>query len=672
MSLLLSQLGGGGGNVGNSNGVATAAAVAGAAGTGTSAGIATALAVGAGTFESVGSSAGAASVTSVSLTLATRAGSSNGVATAAAVGVSNASSVGDSTGVATVNGIASDPVGISITNATFLYNETDQASYTFTAAFIGAAAADRDVILCISTAGSSAPGFTSATIGGVTAPIIANTTGTNVRLVMCLLRVPSGTNADIVITFSGATPVRGVVDVYRMVGAVDGVVTDFEQPAGGGDAARSNTIDIEAEGAVLSTMVGTGASVAWTNSTEFSDQVPTSGYNISSAVYVATAAETGRVITATSGRAVVSAAFRPQPINVGASAGVATASGAGRAVIDEPGTSAGVATVVGVGAGPFDPLLKAAGLSAGRATVFGTRQGFSYPMGLSAGKATANAYPAGYFTRLRLGAIVIPNLKYGPSQVTRAYYNRQLIFQHVVSASGAGLSAGKATPVGVGDFTVGAAQPSLVASGATTGGAAASQTIAAQSFGALPPGGDRRIMVLVVGAQQQIPNHVASLQPISASLAGQAMTKVASGLNAAGPGGASIAIFVLELNTSTTGDIVLSYNLAATGIPWALFRVKIFGTGDGYIDSDCVPGIDPANMTLITNKGSAVIGGCMMKGAGSPPVANWTGIDLNSVVGNALSVAFKVVQVESSAYAVQSDSVSAPNRIASAVVSIGP
>ena len=81
---------------------------------------------------------------------------------------------------------------------------TDATSYTVTAAAIGTAAADRSVKLAFASGAGANITVVSVTIGGVTATPVVTEAATSIRIEeIWEATVPTGTTADIVVTFSG-------------------------------------------------------------------------------------------------------------------------------------------------------------------------------------------------------------------------------------------------------------------------------------------------------------------------------------------------------------------------------------------------------------------------------------------------------------------------------------
>lgn len=146
--------------------------------------------------------------------------------------------------------------------------QTGSNPYTWSGVSIGAAASDRLVIVSVGWAGLGTVTLSSATIGGVSATIVAQTTGTNTGIAIIAAVVPTGTTADIVVTMSAGMS-RFYYAVWRGTGFVSTTAYDTDAPAGGASSARSATIDVPAGGFVFATSQGADSGgVTWTNVTE--------------------------------------------------------------------------------------------------------------------------------------------------------------------------------------------------------------------------------------------------------------------------------------------------------------------------------------------------------------------------------------------------------------------
>lgn len=189
---------------------------------------------------------------------------------------------------------------ISIDYVTGTGSLSNASSYTFSSVSIGAASADRVVIVAVGGTTGSTPAINSVTIGGNTATLAASQASTSAAGCIAglyYLAVASGTTANIVVTFN-KTMGSCEIAVFSMTGHAS------ETPAATGtDGTGSTTFNPNCNVAVGDVLIsasngGEGTACAWTNSTEQSDVVREQT-NLSTAKHTATSAETPRTITAT-------------------------------------------------------------------------------------------------------------------------------------------------------------------------------------------------------------------------------------------------------------------------------------------------------------------------------------------------------------------------------------
>lgn len=105
---------------------------------------------------------------------------------------------------------ASGPAPKVLAYQTSAVDPSDLTTYTFSAQAIGTAAADRRVHVGVGATQNS-PTISSVVIGGVTATQnIATTLGTASTVGIFTANVPTGTTADVVVTFTGSTNRCGI------------------------------------------------------------------------------------------------------------------------------------------------------------------------------------------------------------------------------------------------------------------------------------------------------------------------------------------------------------------------------------------------------------------------------------------------------------------------------
>lgn len=187
---------------------------------------------------------------------------------------------------------------------------TDTDVYTFSTQSFGAAADDRIIAVAIGAGYTTVRTIDSVTIGGVTATVV-DCAGTNHRTAVAYASVPTGTTGDVVVDFSG-TCVRCAAITYRIVGA-NATIHDSDAPAGGGNAARSISIDVPANGSLLASAVSddvTGASYTAGGVTE-TEQASESNSGVAGGHLNTAALLTALTVTYSSCRAICGVSWAP-------------------------------------------------------------------------------------------------------------------------------------------------------------------------------------------------------------------------------------------------------------------------------------------------------------------------------------------------------------------------
>jgi hypothetical protein len=180
------------------------------------------------------------------------------------------------------------------TNTSFL------TTYTFSSVAIGAAVANRRVVVGVSARGGQSPLMTGVTCNGEAMTLveeIASTSSVSSYAGLYEIVEADGTDCEIVVTFAQAGQTHCSLNVFT-VANTNGVATDtIESIANPG----SGSLTVPVNGCVIGlAMTGCSASTgswAWTNLTEDSDYIPASG-NATSAASSNTA-EGSLTITAT-------------------------------------------------------------------------------------------------------------------------------------------------------------------------------------------------------------------------------------------------------------------------------------------------------------------------------------------------------------------------------------
>jgi hypothetical protein len=187
--------------------------------------------------------------------------------------------------------------------------DTSNASvYTFSSVDIGAADADRCVVVAVyARKGGGATSISSVTIGGVTATSIITqgrtdtdlgAPATNIVGFFCA-DVTSGTSADVVVTYAD-TMARAACDIWRFVGYD---FTSIHDSSGSTADDPTYDIDIPADGVALGAVCAadllSGApNWDWTNLTEDSDRTVETFFSASAASQEYASAQTNLTVTA--------------------------------------------------------------------------------------------------------------------------------------------------------------------------------------------------------------------------------------------------------------------------------------------------------------------------------------------------------------------------------------
>lgn len=161
-------------------------------------------------------------------------------------------------------------------------NAADQTIYTFTNHAIGAAAADRLVLVTIMAHNTFSRKVSSVTIGGNAATLATNSNISVGRFcTFAWLVVPTGTTATIVVTFSG-----GASNCTISVNTITGLLSTtpiYENTVQADPANLNATTSTDCVVLAGAAMAAIGPSFTWTNVTEDYYSSPESGSSVSSA-----------------------------------------------------------------------------------------------------------------------------------------------------------------------------------------------------------------------------------------------------------------------------------------------------------------------------------------------------------------------------------------------------
>ncbi len=164
---------------------------------------------------------------------------------------------------------SSEAVNISPTDDTL--DLVDRTIYTFSTQAVGTPASDRRVVVAVHGGVSGGTTLSSATIGGIAATIILQSTPVGLTGAIIIASVPTGTTADVVLTWAAEIE-RCAVSVYRMVGASSGTASDTASDTTLSGDVLSVTLTIPPGGAAVAIAQGTdGTSVTWAGLAEDTD-----------------------------------------------------------------------------------------------------------------------------------------------------------------------------------------------------------------------------------------------------------------------------------------------------------------------------------------------------------------------------------------------------------------
>jgi hypothetical protein len=153
-------------------------------------------------------------------------------------------------------------------------NANDLTTYTFSGVVLGAAAADRRIVVGVGHRGTLARTIVSVTIGGIAADaivqVVSGASDLN-RVALFWAAVPTGTTGDVVVTLSGSA-VRLGICAWALMGAASVVDTGsaIVDPA-------TDTINVPLRGGIVgyafATDTGVARTVTWTGMSEDVDEV---------------------------------------------------------------------------------------------------------------------------------------------------------------------------------------------------------------------------------------------------------------------------------------------------------------------------------------------------------------------------------------------------------------
>ena len=189
-------------------------------------------------------------------------------------------------------------------------------------------------------------------------------------------------------------------------------------------------------------------------------------------------------------------------------------------------------------------------------------------------------------------------------------------------------------------------------------------TFSSLAFGAVPAAGERRFLVVSVGA---VENGTGAFSISSLTVAGIAATLVVAQINVIANQAAS-AIYYLELLTGTSGDVVVTFNtqIALCGVAIA----RVISNAGFLVHHTSVDVVDSIDLSLnIPRNGVAVGTTQSINSTGS----TWTGltevVDTEIPTGEFFSVAQDQFTVAETARTIQMDASGSPAELSGVAAS---
>ena len=180
---------------------------------------------------------------------------------------------------------AASSVAPSYSYRGFTADTANLSTYTFSSHDIGTAAASRRVVVCAYGVGGSASSAT-CTVGGISATALVTATLQFYSPgYIFIAEVPTGTTADIVVTFSAGAVACGVA-VYAVYDLTSSSAVD----TGSGTGSFNDTLTSVNPGVAIGcSLLNSAAASTWTNLTEDHDTVVETNSQMSSAAALTSA-----------------------------------------------------------------------------------------------------------------------------------------------------------------------------------------------------------------------------------------------------------------------------------------------------------------------------------------------------------------------------------------------
>src|SRR3990167_7975156 len=194
--------------------------------------------------------------------------------------------------------IRTGPKFASVTYTDVVADNTAKTTYTFSGRSISTASTDRKIVVSVvSQDALNNPTISSLTIGGISASQVVSLSGTpssnDYLAALWQATVPTGTTADIVVTFTNPSSNCGI-GIWAVYGAAAGAADTGSSAA---DPAAVS-LDIPADGIAIGAHQGSASpSFTWTNLTENFDGNVSGTINHSGASASFTSIQTNLTIT---------------------------------------------------------------------------------------------------------------------------------------------------------------------------------------------------------------------------------------------------------------------------------------------------------------------------------------------------------------------------------------
>lgn len=204
---------------------------------------------------------------------------------------------------------AASPAAASFTANTS--STSASTTYNFASQSLGAAAADRYIVVGTTSQSGTNIAVSSLSVGGISATPLLSIVQINNTIELWIAAVPTGTSATVSVTWA-STRSRCAIVVWRLVGLVSPTAYDTAQEFSFGASAGDGALDIPAGGVALgmASDSGTGGrNWTWAGLTESVDLTFGSGRSYTGATGNFASAQSGLAVSATPSGSTTSGIF---------------------------------------------------------------------------------------------------------------------------------------------------------------------------------------------------------------------------------------------------------------------------------------------------------------------------------------------------------------------------